>query len=203
VTRQDLPKVTIESRAQWRAWLAAHHASSGSIWLVTYKKGSGRPDPGYDAIVEEAICFGWIDSLPRKLDEARSMLRLSPRKPTSAWSKLDKTRATRLIKAGLMQPAGLRVIAAAKHSGAWDRLNGADTDTIPPDLRKAFAAHPCSAKNFATFPPSSRRAILEWLAQAKLPETRARRVKETATLAARNIRANHYRQPKTASQRRG
>lgn len=185
-------RVEIESRAAWRRWLAKHHGQKDAIWLVRWKKGRG-PHVPYDDVVDEALCFGWIDSLPRKLDDERSMLLLSPRKPKSAWSKVNRDRLDKLIAAGLMAPAGLAAIETAKRNGAWSALEAVDALEPPKDLVAAFKRHPGSAKNFAAFPPSARRGILEWIVQAKRPETRAKRVEETARLAAENRRANQWR----------
>lgn len=191
---KDFPRVQIESRAEWRAWLAANHESAESIWLVTFKKGSGRPYVPYDDVVEEAICFGWVDSLPRKLDEERTMLLLSPRKPGSAWSKANKERAERMNAAGKMKPDGLRKIEQSKADGSWNFLDDVEALVVPEDLSAALEGHENAAENFAAFPPSSKRGILEWIKQAKKPETRGKRIRETAELASRNVRANHYRQ---------
>ncbi len=148
----DYPRVEIESRSAWRAWLTENHASCGSIWLVTYKKASGRAALSNDDIVEEALCFGWIDSLPRKLDEMRSMLMLWMRKPGSAWSALNKVRAERMIAAGFMQPAGLAAIAAAKADGSWSKLDSVEALAVPDDLAAALAAYPAARAHFDAFP---------------------------------------------------
>lgn len=190
-------QVEIDSRAAWRRWLARHHTQRDSIWLVFWKKGHPR-HVSNDDIVEEALCFGWIDSLPRKLDDARSMLLLSPRKPRSAWSKLNKARAARMIEAGLMTPAGQAAIDVAKRNGAWTKLEAVDTLTVPPDLAAALRAYPHARKEWDAFPPSVRRGILEWIGAAKKPETRAARVAQTASMAAKGQRANQWRQPKSS-----
>jgi uncharacterized protein YdeI (YjbR/CyaY-like superfamily) len=189
----DLPRLVMSSRAEWRAWLEANHDRSGSLWLVTYKKASGRPTLSNDDIVEEALCFGWIDSLPRKLDSERTMLLLSPRKPGSLWSALNKRRAERIIAAGLMRPAGLALIEAAQADGSWTALDAVEALAIPDDLAAALDARPPARTHFEAFPRSAKRGILEWILQAKRPETRARRVEETARLAERNERANQWR----------
>jgi uncharacterized protein YdeI (YjbR/CyaY-like superfamily) len=186
-------RVQVESRTAWRSWLEANHGQAESIWLVTFKKAAGARHLPYDAIVEEALCFGWVDSLPRKLDAERSMLRLSPRKPGSAWSKVNKDRIARLIAEGRMHPAGLMKIEAAKADGSWSKLDGVETLEVPPDLAAAFEAHPGSSAQWAGFPPSTRRGILEWIVQAKTPETRGKRIAETARLAAQGERANQYK----------
>ena len=190
---KDFPKVQVESRKEWRAWLEANHESAESIWLVTFKKTSGKLHVSYDAVVEEALCFGWIDSLPRKLDDERSMLLLSPRKPGSAWSKVNKDRVERMAAAGKMHPAGLRKIEQSKADGSWTFLDDVEALVIPDDLAAALAEYEDAEENFMAFPPSTKRGILEWIKQAKRPETRSKRIRETAELASRNVRANQYR----------
>ncbi|GAB5429167.1 MAG: YdeI/OmpD-associated family protein [Devosia indica] len=150
----------------------------------------------WDEVVEEALCFGWIDSQPRKLDENRSMLRLSPRKSGSAWSGVNKERVKMLIDAGRMQPSGLAKIEVAKTNGSWSSLDKASDLKVPDDLAAAFSEHPGALQQFMAFPPSARRAILEWISLAKRSETRANRVQETARLAQIGQRANQWRKPK-------
>lgn len=193
---EHFARIEIVSRAQLRDWLIAHHGQAESVWLVTWKKASGDRHVPYGDIVDEVLCFGWIDSLPRKLDEDRSMLLISPRKRGSAWSAVNKAKVERLSAAGLIHPAGQAVIDAARADGSWTRLDAVDALLVPPDLEAALAARPDAAENFARFPPSTRRGILEWIIQAKRPETRNKRITETADLAQRNIRANQFRQPK-------
>lgn len=188
----DHDQVEIRSRAELRAWLSANHSRTASIWLVTWKKHTPHHVP-YSVVVDEALCFGWIDSQPKLLDADRSMLRLSPRKPGSGWSKVNKDKIESLTRAGLMAEPGLEKIAAAKRDGSWSRLDAANADTLPSDLVAAFARYPGAAENFAVFPPSARRAILEWISLAKRPETRAARIEETASLAAKGERANQWK----------
>jgi uncharacterized protein YdeI (YjbR/CyaY-like superfamily) len=185
----EFEQVQVESRAQWRAWLSANHTQTDSIWLVTFKKGKG-PRVAYDEIVDEAICFGWIDSRVAKLDEDRSMLLLSPRRAGSAWSKVNKERVNRVVAAGLMTAAGMVLIDQAKLDGTWDKLNDVDALIEPDDLKVALAGIAGARTNWDQFPPSSRRGILEWINAAKRPLTRQTRVNETATLAAQGIKAN-------------
>lgn len=186
-----------ENRNAWRAWLQTHHLASTGVWLITYKKGRHQEWLGYDAIVEEALCFGWIDSLPRKLDETRTMLYVSPRKPKSGWSKVNKERIHRLEKQGLLAPAGMARIQAARTDGSWDKLTKVDELEVPDDLSSEFTRWPGSSANFAAFPPSARRGILEWILNAKRPETRQSRIVETASRAARNERANQWKPKST------
>lgn len=180
-------------RAAWRRWLARHHGSSAGVWLVTFKKGSGHPVLSYDASVEEALCFGWVDSRPRKLDEARTMLWFAPRKAGSGWAATNKARVARLMEAGKMAPAGLAKIEAAQADGSWAMLDAVEALAVPPDLKTALARNPGAAAQFDAFPRSVKRGILEWIAQAKKPETRARRILETATQAQQGLRANQWR----------
>lgn len=187
-------QVEVRSRAGLRAWLRENCTSTSSIWLITYKKGSPHYLP-YDDIVEEALCFGWIDSQPRKLDAERSMTLLSPRKPKSAWSGVNKARIERLVAQGLMTPAGQAKIDAAKASGHWETIDAAQALLVPQDLSDAFSRHAGSADKFAAFPPSARRSILEWISLAKGANTRASRVEKTAALAAHGVRANQWRKP--------
>lgn len=182
-----------QTRAEWRAWLAQHHTQTAGVWLISYKKATGKPQFSYDAAVEEALCFGWIDSKPNKLDSERSMLWFAPRKSGTGWSRLNKTRVERLIAQGLMQPAGLAKIEAAKQDGSWTALDAVEALEIPPDLAQALAAYELAQQNFEAFPRSVKRGILEWIASAKKPETRTKRITETAQLAAQNLRANQWR----------
>jgi uncharacterized protein YdeI (YjbR/CyaY-like superfamily) len=199
--RLDLPMVEAPTRAAWRAWLAANHAQPGSIWLVLNRKGSGLPVLSATEAVDEALCFGWVDSRPAKLDAQRSLLLFSPRKPGSAWSGVNKAKIARLTAAGLMAPAGLAVVARAQADGSWTVLDDATALTDPPDLVAALAEMPGAEAAWRSFPPSHRRANLEWIAQAKRPSTRAARIAEIAACAARNERANTW--PRVAPMGRG
>jgi uncharacterized protein YdeI (YjbR/CyaY-like superfamily) len=146
VAGRDFPRVEITRRAQLRDWLAAHHSTSSSVWLVRWKKAHPKKHVPYDAVVEEALCFGWVDGLPRKLDADRSMLLLSPRKPGSAWSAANKARVARLQATGMMHAAGLAVISAAQADGSWSFLDDVERLEVPDDLAAALAAFPAAAK---------------------------------------------------------
>jgi uncharacterized protein YdeI (YjbR/CyaY-like superfamily) len=191
--RADAERIHPESRVAWRAWLKRNHARPVGVWVITWKKDTGKPRLEYDEGVEEALCWGWIDSKPAKLDAERSMLWYSPRKPGSAWSAPNKVRVARAIESGRMQPAGLAKVEAARSDGSWDRLNAVDALEVPADLSAAFRRFPGSKGHFERFPISTKKGILEWILQAKRPETRAARVEQTARLAADNIRANQWR----------
>jgi uncharacterized protein YdeI (YjbR/CyaY-like superfamily) len=190
----DIPQIEVKSRAQLRAWLKINHQSHRSVWCVTWKKASGAWRVPYSDIVDEVLCFGWIDSLPRALDADRTMLLLSPRKPKSNWSLINKTRVAGLTADGLMSAAGLRAVEEAKSNGKWSFLEDVDKLTVPQDLASALAATQFAQANWDAFPRSVRRGILEWIKNAKAAETRAKRISETAQLAGKNVRANQYRQ---------
>ena len=191
---EDYPRVEVGSRDELRAWLAGAHASSRGAWVVTWKKHVTGKHVEAATVAEEALCFGWVDSLPRALDDDRSMLLVTPRKAKSAWSAVNKQRVERLVAAGLMTPAGLAVVEAAKRSGTWAALDAVEALTLPPDLIATFDDAPAVARaHFDTFPRSVKRAILEWIQSAKKPETRKKRIEETVALAEKNVRANQWR----------
>lgn len=198
VTVGTYTRVHPMTRAEWRQWLQDHHTRDSGVWLVSYKKRTGKPRVEYDEAVEEALCFGWVDSKPGKLDADRTMLWFAPRKPGSGWSRPNKLRVEKMIAAGLMMPAGLRKIEAARADGSWTKLDAIEDLVVPDDLARALENHPPAKQHFNAFPRSAKRGILEWIANAKTPQTRARRVAETATMASRNERANQWR-PKPAS----
>lgn len=190
-----LKKVEVKSLKELRSWLKKNHLQKESIWLITYKKSVPDFYINYSDIVDEALCFGWIDSLPRTLDENRKMLRLSPRKKGSAWSKINRDKVNRLLAEGRLTKFGLNIVKRAQEDGSWNALKQTDGNKIPLDLMKVFRVYKNALKNFKLFPPSSQRLILEWIALAKTEATRSKRIQETAQLAENNIRAHHYRQP--------
>lgn len=182
------------NRQEWRRWLVKNHQSGRSVWLIIYHKSSGAKSVYYDEAVEEAICFGWIDSIANKRDEESKYQFFAKRKPKSNWSKANKERAKKMIAEGLMTQSGQEVIDLAKHSGTWEALVDVQNSVIPDDLQKLLNKNKKACKNFLSFPPSSKRIILEWILNAKKDETRQKRILETVRLAELNIKANHYRQ---------
>ena len=179
------------TRARWRAWLAKNHERGEGVWLVLGKKSAKTRRLSYDEAVEEALCFGWIDSRERRLDDERTMLWMSPRSARSNWSKSNKDRVERMVAAGRMAAAGLALVEAAKKSGTWSALDKVDALLMPKDLATALRAAK-GYENFNAFPPGSRRNVLAWIESAKKPETRAKRISETARLAAMNIRVHDF-----------
>jgi uncharacterized protein YdeI (YjbR/CyaY-like superfamily) len=187
---EELPENAIQpaTRAAWRRWLERHHTRDKGVWFVYFKKSSGKQRFTYDDLVEEALCFGWIDGQARALDAERSMLWLSPRKPKSVWSAPNKVRVARVIAAGLMHPAGQAKVDAAKANGSWTALDATDRLEVPKDLAAALAATPKARAHFDAFPVTAKKAVLEWVRQAKRPGTRALRIAEAARMAAANER---------------
>ena len=178
----------------WRKWLDKNHAKESSVWLIIYKKQSGTPSVYYDEAVDEALCYGWIDSKPNKRDDESYYQFFAKRNPKSKWSVVNKGKVQRLIKQERMAQAGLDSIEIAKKNGTWTALDEVDNSIVPEDLHKALDKNKTALKNFESFPKSSKKIILEWIANAKKPETRLQRIQETVEKAELNIRANHYRQ---------
>jgi uncharacterized protein YdeI (YjbR/CyaY-like superfamily) len=182
----DAPLVHADDRATWRAWLEANHASARGAWLVTWRARTRRATLDYEAAIEEALCFGWVDSTGGRFDDERGKLYFAPRKPRSPWAATNKARAGRLIAAGRMAPAGLAAIERAKTNGSWEVLDAVERLEVPADLAAALDARPPAAANFAAFTPSARKNLLGWVALAVRPGTRAARIATVADAAARN-----------------
>ncbi|MGZ8631113.1 MAG: YdeI/OmpD-associated family protein [Actinomycetota bacterium] len=185
--------VEATNRAAWRRWLEGHRDRGRGVWLVIHKRGSTGGSLTYDDAVAEALCFGWIDSKANTLDDERYKLWMAPRKPKSAWSAVNKRRVDELVGSGRMTEAGLATIDAAKADGSWNALDRSDALELPDDLLSAFDRHAGSRGHWDGFPPGARKQILEWIYAAKRDETRAKRIEVTASLAAKNERANQLR----------
>jgi uncharacterized protein YdeI (YjbR/CyaY-like superfamily) len=183
-------RVEPDSLQAWSDWLAANHERAQGVWLVTWKKVTGRQVMTYEEAITEALRYGWVDSVARGLDDERSMLWYGPRRSGSGWSRPNKERIARLEASGRMVPAVRAVVEAAKVDGSWTLLDAVEDLVVPDDLAEAFDRHPGSREQWDAFPRSARRAILAWIALAKRPATRAKRVEETASEAARGRRAN-------------
>jgi uncharacterized protein YdeI (YjbR/CyaY-like superfamily) len=167
-------------REAWRAWLAQHHASRDEVWLLMYKKHVDRPCVTLEEAVEEALCFGWIDGKLYRVDDEKHVLRFTPRRPGSVWSKTNKERVARLEAAGLMTAAGRAAVAAAKRSGQWRRADERERVGAPPaDLEKALRGDARARACWGTLAPSHKKTYIHWILDAKRAETRERRVAET------------------------
>jgi len=184
--RTSLKTLTVKSRKTWRAWLVKNHSKLKEIWLVFYKKHTGKPTIDYEDAVQEALCFGWIDSTVRKMDEERYMQLFTPRKVGSNWSNLNKRRVKILIEQGLMAEAGLRKIEEAKKDGSWRNLDLVEKLRVPPDLRKALSSNNKAGNIFKSLSASRKKGFLWWIESAKTDVTRAKRVAETVRLVMQN-----------------
>jgi uncharacterized protein YdeI (YjbR/CyaY-like superfamily) len=185
----DAPLVQFDDRAAWRGWLASNHATARGVWLVTWRPRSGRQGLEYEDAIQEALCFGWVDSTAGKVDDDRGKLYFAPRKPRSGWSASNKARIDRLIAEGKMMPAGTAAIDRARADGSWTVLDSVERLEVPDDLADALAASPPAATAFAAFPPSARKQMLGWVAMAVRPETRKARIAAITEAAARGERA--------------
>jgi len=184
------PLVQPQTREAWRDWLAENHRTVDGVWLARWTKASGKPSLDYDAVVEEALCFGWIDGLTHSLGDGRQAHLLTPRRKGSGWSRSNKDRVVLLIAAGRMTDAGLAIIEAAKADGSWAMQDAAEALIEPDELAAALDATPVARDHWDQFPPSPRRALIWWVMSAKRPETRARRVATIVEEAAQGRRAN-------------
>ncbi len=185
-----MKEVFVEDRAALRAWLTANPKQDEGVWVVFYK--GDKRTLSYDDVAEEALCFGWVDSKPGKVDDERTKLYLAPRSADSNWSGLNKRRIAKLERAGLLTEAGRERVRIAKENGRWDALSDVENLVIPEDLERALAQYDRAKANFRAFPPSAQRGILEWIFNAKRDATRRKRVEETARLAQRGERANQW-----------
>lgn len=168
--------LTLSSRSEWRAWLETHHQSAGEAWLVLFKKKTGQPSLTLDESVEEALCFGWIDSLLKKLDDDRYVLRFSPRRQGSIWSVRNIKRIQNLTDRGMMSAAGMEMVADGQSSGQWDAAFAReDTSEIPQELADALSRQPEADESFRRLTESKKKQYLHWLLSAKRSETRKKR----------------------------
>lgn len=185
-TDSKLETFDFQDRKAWREWLDKNHSSSLGVWLIIQKKDSREKGVFLGDVVEEALCFGWIDSKLNVIDEKRFKLLLTPRRPKSIWSEQNKQRVEKLIQQGLMTAAGLKRIEVAKKDGSWNKLDAIEEIRLPEDFRKALAADKNALKNFEAFSNSLKKQTLWWIENAKKPETRLRRIQQTVTMAAQN-----------------
>jgi uncharacterized protein YdeI (YjbR/CyaY-like superfamily) len=180
------------SQKHWRTWLQKNHRKEQAVWLIIYRKTSATPSVYYPEAVDEALCFGWIDSKPNKRDHESYYLYFSPRKPKSKWSKVNKIKVEQLFKAGKIALAGQAAIDLAKKNGTWYALDKVENLEIPDDFKKKLSANKSASQFWDAFPPSAKKGILQWIESAKRDETRKKRIEETVKHAALNVRANQY-----------
>ena len=165
-----------ESRLQWRSWLAANHDIAAGVWLCSWRTSTGRPRCPYPEVVEEALCFGWIDSTVNTFDEDRGFQLLTPRKPKSTWTRLNRRRVADMETAGLMTDAGRRSVDVAKANGCWTIYDPVEDLIEPPKLAAALDSTPEARLSWNAFPPSARKQMLWWVISAARQETRAQRI---------------------------
>lgn len=180
------------SSAKWRAWLKKNHAKEKSVWLIGYKKSSGKPTVSWSEAVDEALCFGWIDSTRKSIDHECYIQFFSKRKAKSTWSKINKAKVEVLITEGRMTAAGLACIELAKENGSWNSLDTVEELTIPKDLEKEFKSRKGSQDYFLSLSKSMRKMMLHWITMAKRPETRQARILEIATHSAKKQKPPRY-----------
>jgi uncharacterized protein YdeI (YjbR/CyaY-like superfamily) len=195
----DLPIVNVATRAEWREWLKRNHRQPTGVWVATVRKAEladGDVFVSARDLNEECLCFGWIDSKPTRIDDRRTGLLCTPRRAGGGWSKVNKDRIELLRAARQMTKAGEEAIAAAVADGSWTKLDAVDALEVPSDLDAALRRYENARHHFDAFPPSTRKGILEWIAQAKTEATRTTRVSKTAELAEQNQRANQWKGPR-------
>lgn len=178
-----MKELYFKSRKQWRRWLAENHAMETGVWLLFYKKNTGLPSMEYGDVVEEALCYGWIDSVIKKIDERKFARKVTPRNDNSKWSAANMKRADKLIEQGLMTRAGLQKIEAARKNGQYKPERPPKVSfTMPEELKKALVKNKKAGKFFNELAPSYRKHFIGWVTTAKRPETKSRRIRESIRL---------------------
>jgi uncharacterized protein YdeI (YjbR/CyaY-like superfamily) len=190
---KDIETFYPTSQQAWRTWLQENHHSKQSVWLVCYKKKSNMPTVLWSDAVDEAICFGWIDSKSITIDDDKFMQFFTKRKPKGTWSKVNKEKIKQLTEQGLMTKAGLECIEKAKQNGSWTVLDEVEELIIPKDLQSAFNAKTGSKEFFLSLSKSVRKSILQWIVLAKQAETKQKRIDEVAEMASQNLKPKQFR----------
>ena len=190
--QQEIPIFYPPTVNAWRNWLEKNHISQKAVWVVFYRKSSGKKTITWSESVDVALCFGWIDSKKIKIDDETSHQFFTKRKPKSTWSKINKEKVEQLIASGLMTKAGLIAIEIAKRNGCWSVLDEVEELVIPKDLTAAFTKYPGSKEYFSGLSKSIKKGMLQWLVFAKRPETREKRITEIASLAAKQQKPKSF-----------
>ncbi|WP_347220016.1 YdeI/OmpD-associated family protein [Chryseobacterium sp.] len=188
-TRQE---IRINTREDWRQWLVDFHQSLPSVWVICNTRKSGLPVVGWSELVEEALCFGWIDSTRKTIDEGSFKQLFSRRKPGSTWSRINKEKVQKLIDDQLMTEAGYESIRIAKENNSWTILDTVEDLMVPQDLNEAFKNHPGSEEYFQSLSKSMKKMMLQWIVLAKRPETRKKRIDEIVEHAAQGKKPKHF-----------
>jgi len=192
VHKKDIETFYPTNREEWRLWLKNNHSSLKSIWVIFYKKDSKSPTISWSEAVDEALCFGWIDSTKKTIDKERYMQYFSRRKPNSIWSKINKEKVAKLIQNNLMTKAGFDSIETAKKNGSWTFLDDVEKLIIPNDLKKELESNPNSKEYFLSLSKSKRKEILAWIVLAKRTETRENRIKEVVECVNKNLKPKQF-----------
>ncbi|WP_286856600.1 MULTISPECIES: YdeI/OmpD-associated family protein [Sphingobacterium] len=190
---KDIQFISIHTQAEWRQWLVENHFVKQSVWIICNTKNSGRPAVAWSELVDEALCFGWIDSTRKTITKGTFQQLFSRRKPRGTWSKINKEKVEKLIASGKMTEAGLEVIRLAKENGSWSVLNDVEELLIPEDLDRALKSCPGAEAFFAGLSRSAKKMLLQWIALAKRPDTRNRRIVEIAEQAASQMKPKQFR----------
>ncbi|HMQ28248.1 MAG TPA: YdeI/OmpD-associated family protein [Acidimicrobiales bacterium] len=185
----DYPIYHPPDRAAWRAWLAEHHGTTRGVWVMSWRRTSGREAIPYEELVLEALCFGWIDSTVNTLDDERGLQLMTPRKAKSTWTRLNRQRVADLEAQGLLTDAGRRAVEVARANGWWTILDPVEDLVEPDDLAAALDASPAARAEWDGFPPSARKQMLWWVISAGKPETRANRIDKIVAEAEEGRRA--------------
>jgi uncharacterized protein YdeI (YjbR/CyaY-like superfamily) len=185
---KQIATFTPQNKEEWRAWLQQNHLKAESVWLIYFKKHTGLPTVSWSDTVDQALCFGWIDSLVRPIDEEKFMRLFTRRKPKSVWSAINKEKVAKLIESNLMMPAGLSATETAKSNGYWDKLNDVDNLLLPADLESALSQNEPARIFFHQMSNSAQRSLLQWLTMARKDQTRSKRIIEIVDCAAKQVR---------------
>jgi uncharacterized protein YdeI (YjbR/CyaY-like superfamily) len=191
--KKEIETYCPKSKTDWRKWLEKNHQSKQSIWLVYFKSSTKTPSLSWSEAVDEALCYGWIDSTKKTIDKERYMQYFSRRKPQSNWSKINKDKVKFLIEQGLMQDAGYKSIEIAKENDSWTILDEVEALVIPEDLKEEFANYKGSMEYFDSLSKSVKKIFLYWIVSAKRKETRQKRILEIVENASKNLKPKQFR----------
>lgn len=193
MTEKEIETYYPKNRIAWRNWLEENHKSKASVWLVYYKSSTKIASISWREAVDEALCFGWIDSTRKSIDTERTIQYFSKRKPTSTWSKINKEMVDELISKNLMQVAGYKSIEIAKKNGSWFILDEVEALIIPTDLKEEFEKRPGALEFYESLSKSVKKILLSWIVLAKRTETRQKRIVEIAENASKNLKPKQFR----------
>ncbi|MBT32187.1 MAG: hypothetical protein CMO01_21205 [Thalassobius sp.] len=190
---KDIETFYPQSQSDWRKWLEKNHQSKQSVWLVQFKSSTKIASISWSEAVDEALCFGWIDSTRKTIDEKRYMQYFTKRKPNSAWSKINKEKVAKLIKNNRMTKSGLDSIDIAKQNGSWSMLDEVEALVVPEDLEKELANYEDAKEFFEGLSKSAKKILLHWVMSAKRPETRQKRILEIVQNASKKLKPKQFR----------